>query len=30
MAKINGDFVKVAETTDIQSTKMKAIEVAGV
>jgi nitrite reductase/ring-hydroxylating ferredoxin subunit len=29
MAKINGDFVKVAETTDIQSTKMKAIEVAG-
>ena len=29
MAKINGDFVKVAETTYIQSTKMKAIEVAG-
>jgi nitrite reductase/ring-hydroxylating ferredoxin subunit len=29
MAKINGDFVKVAETTDIQSTMMKAIEVAG-
>jgi len=29
MAKINGDFVKVAETKDIQSTKMKAVEVAG-
>jgi glycine betaine catabolism B len=29
MAKINGDFVKVAETTDIQSTMMKAIEAAG-
>ncbi|MGC2573304.1 MAG: non-heme iron oxygenase ferredoxin subunit [Candidatus Nitrosopolaris sp.] len=29
MAKINEDFVKVAETKDIQSTKMKAIEVAG-
>lgn len=29
MAKINGDFVKVAETTDIQSTMMKTIEVAG-
>ena len=28
MAKINEDFVKVAETKDIQSTKMKAIEVA--
>jgi len=29
MAKINGDFIKVAETKDIQSTKMKAVEVAG-
>ena len=29
MAKINGDFVKVAETKDIQSTKMKAVKVAG-
>lgn len=29
MAKINGDFVKVAETKDIQSTKMKTVEVAG-
>ncbi|MFZ0223950.1 MAG: non-heme iron oxygenase ferredoxin subunit [Candidatus Nitrosopolaris sp.] len=29
MAKINGDFIKVAETRDIQSTKMKAVEVAG-
>ena len=29
MTKINGDFVKVAETKDIQSTKMKAVEVAG-
>ncbi|MGB8934095.1 MAG: non-heme iron oxygenase ferredoxin subunit [Candidatus Nitrosopolaris sp.] len=29
MAKINGDFVKVAETKDIQSTKMKAVEAAG-
>jgi glycine betaine catabolism B len=28
MAKINGDFIKVAETRDIQSTKMKAVEVA--
>jgi hypothetical protein len=29
MAKINGDFIKVAETKDIRSTKMKAVEVAG-
>jgi len=29
MAKINGDFIKVAETKDIHSTKMKAVEVAG-
>jgi nitrite reductase/ring-hydroxylating ferredoxin subunit len=29
MAKTNGDFVKVAETKDIQSKKMKAVEVAG-
>ena len=29
MAKINGDFVKVAETKDIQPTKMKAVEIAG-
>ena len=29
MTKINGDFVKVAETKDIQSTKMKAVEIAG-
>jgi len=29
MAKINGDFIKVAETRDIQSTKMEAVEVAG-
>ena len=29
MTKINGGFVKVAETKDIQSTKMKAVEVAG-
>jgi len=29
MAKTNGDFVKVAETKDIQSRKMKAVEVAG-
>ncbi|MFY9870514.1 MAG: non-heme iron oxygenase ferredoxin subunit [Candidatus Nitrosopolaris sp.] len=29
MAKINGDFIKVAETRDIQSTKMKAVKVAG-
>jgi 3-phenylpropionate/trans-cinnamate dioxygenase ferredoxin component len=29
MAKTNGDFVKIAETKDIQSKKMKAVEVAG-
>jgi nitrite reductase/ring-hydroxylating ferredoxin subunit len=29
MAKINRDFIKVAETKDIRSTKMKAVEVAG-
>jgi nitrite reductase/ring-hydroxylating ferredoxin subunit len=29
MTKINGGFVKVAETKVIQSTKMKAVEVAG-
>ena len=29
MVKTNGDFVKIAETKDIQSKKMKAVEVAG-
>ena len=29
MAEINRDFVKVAETKDIQPTNMKTVEVAG-
>jgi nitrite reductase/ring-hydroxylating ferredoxin subunit len=29
MAKMNRNFVKVAETKDIQPTNMKAVEVAG-
>ncbi|MFZ0510117.1 MAG: non-heme iron oxygenase ferredoxin subunit [Candidatus Nitrosopolaris sp.] len=29
MAELNKDFVKVAETKDIQPTNMKAVEVAG-